>query len=177
MLTYLRSKRLVLAFIFSLMIVGCCDTVDSTAQDGYPYGDWHQLNLYDAHTKYYKELRQVFSNNRIEILTSRSQCDTLIKRIDPNCNCNDIDFDQYSLVMFNGTVQGGYSLYSSSYQPRAIINHREKTYLCELRGMRKTCSSTTNMSMPTGYHEYKLVPKVPDNYRFRLDYVTPILSD
>lgn len=173
----MNSKLLGFVVILSTLLTSCCDTEDSRVPDGSPYGDWQQLRIQKTNAKFIKELFTVFSSNKIKVINKRSKCDTLIKRINPNCNCNDIDFDKYMLVMFDGTVYGGYSLYETAYQPRAIINHKVKSYLCELRGMRKTCSSTTNLSSPYGFHDLYLVPTLPDNYSFDIKFISPIIPD
>lgn len=176
-MTLMISNRLGLAFILSCLLSACCTTEDSRVKDGYPYGDWQQLRIQSPNIKFIRELYSVFSTNKIKVITSRAKCDSLIKRVDPSCNCDDVDFDQYMLVKFDGTVHSGYSLYETAYQPRVIINHKTKTYLCELRGMRKNCSSTTNLSSPSGFHNLYLAPLLPENYGFEMEYISPVLAD
>lgn len=149
-------------FTFLLCLVSCTIKYDGNAPDGYPFvDDEQQLTLTFASSFNTSKLHYV---SRGHLFQSKLECDTILNKIDSNCNCDEIDFTKFNLLR---AYKASGQVYSGDYTPIMSINHKEKYMDFSLRFKYETGSSGMNSNYTNVvFDKWIITPKLPAGYTF-----------
>ena len=151
----------------SVLLAACCSVTDSTVNDGYPYGAYHELRFDVVKMKFAPYGQRVLSyldSQHISYFTDKTTCDKVLRVIDSTCDCSNEDLTGKALIYIYGSMDQGHII---TDQPRILINHKTKEYLIELRGYGKSCHEEKPISPGPShiFSKWAIVPRPPEGYK------------
>lgn len=161
----MNNTPLYILALFAFLLAGCCSVTDSTVNDGYPYGAYHELRFNTAKMKfsaYGKKVLSYMDSLHISYFTSKDSCDKVLRVIDGTCDCSSEDLTGKALVYIYGSVARGYII---TEQPRILINHKTREYVIELRGYGKNCHDKPLSGASDIFSRWVIAPRPPDGYK------------